>query len=77
MNINTVETPWVTLKKGDPSFKLQGPLTIADRASLEIDGACPQKIVEYIRLASERGWIRLVATVPKNDPTLVWDTIKN
>lgn len=70
-------SPWVSLRPGDPSFQLQGRLVIADRATIEIDRNCPQNIAQQIVLAIDRGWIRAVANVPKTDPTLMWETLKD
>jgi hypothetical protein len=76
MTFTVAESPWVFIKKDDPSFKLQGPFTVADRAFIQINSKCPRAIVNDINVALEQGWIEAVATVPKDDPTLIWDTIK-
>jgi len=76
MTFSVSETPWVTLHQGDPSFKLQGPLTVANRAGIEITNRCPREYASIIAQAYERGWIKMVATVPKDDPTLIWETLK-
>lgn len=70
------ESPWVTLRKGDPSFQLQGPLTVANRAGIEITSKCPREYASIIAQAYERGWIKMVAIVPKDDPTYMWETLK-
>ncbi|CAB4128781.1 hypothetical protein UFOVP112_75 [uncultured Caudovirales phage] len=75
-NYTVQESPWVTLKMGDPSFQLQGPFTLANRASIEITKNCPKHIATDVVLAIQAGWIRAVATVPKDDPTYMWETLK-
>jgi hypothetical protein len=77
MTFTVSETLWVTLRKGDPSFQLQGDFTVANRASLEITTECPAGYVHPLANAIKQGWIRPVAVVPKTDPTLMWDTLKN
>jgi len=76
MNFTVSESPWVTLKKGDPSFQLQGPLTLTDRAYIEISLNCPRSIINDIEWAMQKGYIHAVASVPKDDPTLAWETLK-
>ena len=76
MNFTVAESPWVTLRRGDPSFRLQGPYTMATRASIEITRDCPVNLARSLELAVSRGWIKAVAVVPKDDPTLIWDTLK-
>jgi hypothetical protein len=76
MTFTVSNTPWVTLRKGDPSFQLQGPYTLATRASIEIDKTCPREYAAIIAQAYERGWIKAVAVVPKDDPTYMWETLK-
>ena len=76
-NTTPVESPWVTLRRGDPSFQLQGPFTLADRAGIEITSKAPLDLQKQINSYIKMGWIRPVAFVPKDDPTLIWDTLKN
>jgi hypothetical protein len=76
MSFTVAESPWVTLRRGDPSFQLQGPYTLADRAYIEITNDCPRGYLEPLANAINQGWIKSVATVPKDDPTLVWETLK-
>lgn len=76
MTFTVTESPWVTLRQGDPSFQLQGPYTIATRASIEISLDCPRSIINDIEWAMQKGWIKAVATVPRDDPTYMWDTLK-
>jgi hypothetical protein len=76
MTITISETPWITLRQGDPSFQLQGSLTVANRASIEITGTCPKEYATIIAQAHDRGWLKAVATVPKDDPTFMWETLK-
>jgi hypothetical protein len=33
--------------------------------------------VKQLEVAIWNGWIKPVAVVPKDDPTLLWDTLKN
>jgi len=70
------ETPWVTLKSGDPSFQLKGAYSLTDRAGLQINNDCPQGLRQIIVNAYERGWIECVASVPKDDPTYMWETLR-
>jgi len=77
MTFTVAEIPWVTLSQGDPSFQLQGPFTVANRAGIEITSKCPREYATIIAQAYERGWISCIATVPRTDPTLMWETLKN
>jgi hypothetical protein len=77
MTFTTLETPYVTIQPGDPSFNLQGPLTVAPRASIEITSRCPINVASTIQMALNNGWIKCVATIPKDDPTYMWETLKN
>ena len=76
MSFTVAESPWVTLRKGDPSFQLQGQYTMATRASIEITKDCPKGYASIIAQAHDRGWLKAVATVPKDDPTYMWETLK-
>jgi len=76
MIFSVSETPWVTLRKGDPSFQLQGSFTLANRAGIEITSQCPREYASIIAQAYERGWIKMVAVVPKDDPTYMWETLR-
>jgi hypothetical protein len=76
MTFTVAESPWVTLRKGDPSFQLNGPFTLANRASIQINSQCPANIQRLLRDAMFNGWIEAIATVPKDDPTYMWETLK-
>ena len=76
MTFTVAETSWVTLRKGDPSFQLNGPYTIANRAGIEITSKCPREYATIIAQAFEKGWINCVATVPRDDPTYMWETLR-
>ena len=76
MTFTVSESPWVTLREGDPSFQLNGPYTMATRASIEITRDCPVNIARSLELAFGRGWVKAVAVVPKDDPTYMWDTLR-
>jgi hypothetical protein len=76
MSFTVSESPFVTLRKGDPSFQLQGPISVANRASILISNDCPNEHKWIIQQCIENGWIETVAVVPKNDPTLMWETLK-
>jgi len=76
MSFSVTETPWVTLRQGDPSFQLNGTYTLANRTGIEITSKCPREYATIIAQAYEKGWINCVATVPKNDPTYMWETLK-
>ena len=75
--ITVSETPWVRIAKGDPSWHLEGPVSVTGRAAIDVTDACPADIARIIIMAAERGWIKPVAYVPKDDPTLMWDRLKN
>jgi hypothetical protein len=75
-NYTVTESPWVTLRQGDPSFTLQGPLTLASRAGIQINQGCPSNIANDINWAMQHGFIEAVATVPRDDPTYMWETLK-
>ena len=77
MAITVSETPWVTVKRTDPGFVLEGSTTIATRAGIEFTDSCPRDVMNTVAWAMKNGWIELVAHVPKDDPTLMWDTLKN
>jgi len=76
MAFTTAESPFVTLRKGDPSFQLQGPISIANRASILIRDDCPNEHRWIIQQCIERSWIEPIAIVPKTDPTLMWEILK-
>ena len=76
MTFTVSETPWVTLRQGDPSFQLQGSLTVANRAGIVINPTCPKEYAGIIAQALDKGYIECVAAVPKTDPTLMWETLK-
>ena len=71
------ESPWVTLRKGDPSFQLQGDYTISNRAAIMITPKCPPNLANIIADAAERGYIECVAVVPRTDTTYMWETLKH
>ena len=76
MTINSTETKWVSLRQGDTGFTLEDNFTVASRAWVEIKKDCPKEYVDIIRKAYQEGYINVVATVPKSDPTLMWDILK-
>jgi len=76
MTFTVAETPWVTLRQGDPSFQLQGPYSLANRAGIIITPDCPNEHKWIIQQCFENGWIEAVAAVPKDDPTYMWETLK-
>ena len=76
MTISINQSPWVTLRPGDTSFRLNDHVSVTDRASIEISGNCPQNYAEVIAMAIEQNWIQPVAAVPRTDPTLIWETLK-
>ena len=77
MKFTVEESPWVTIRKGDPSFQLQGPFTLANRAAIQINQGCPRAVANDVAWAIEQGFIECVATVPKDDPTYIWETLRN
>ena len=76
MTFTVQQSPWVTLRKGDPSFQLQGQYTMATRAGFEITSRCPKKYADIITQAYKQGWLTAVAVVPRDDPTYMWATLK-
>jgi hypothetical protein len=76
MTFTVQQSPWVTLRQGDPSFQLQGQYTMATRASFEITSRCPKQYADIITRAYEQGWLKTVAVVPRDDPTYMWETLK-
>ena len=76
MTFKVAESPWVALRKGDPSFQLQGDFTVANRAGILITPDCPRNLAAAIQQALAKGYIECVAAVPKNDPTYMWDTLR-
>ena len=77
MTFTVSETPWVTLRQGDPSFQLQSDFTVANRAGILINPTCPKDYANIIAQAFDRGYIECVAAVARTDPTLIWETIRN
>lgn len=77
MTISIRSNPWVDLRPGDASYQLSDNTVVANRASIEITGACPVEYAHIVAQAVEHGWIRAVAVVPKTDPTLMWDLLRN
>jgi len=69
-------SPWVTLRKGDPSFQLQGDFAVTNRAGILITPDCPGEHKWIIQQCLEHGWIEAVAAVPRTDPTLMWEILK-
>jgi len=76
MTFTVSSSPWVTLQQGDPGFQLQGDFTVANRAGILINPTCPKAYADIIAQAFDKGYIECVAAVPKNDPTLIWETLK-
>jgi hypothetical protein len=68
------ESPFVTLRKDDPAFQMQGPISIANRAGMQINPTCPESVARTIGIALDQGWIEMIAVVRKD--TLVWETLK-
>ena len=76
MTVTIQQSRWVDLRPGDASFRLNGDVTVTDRAFIEITGRCPLTYVNIIAMAIEQNWIQPVAAVPRTDPTLIWETLK-
>jgi len=76
MTINSIERKWVSLRKGDIGFTLEDNCIVASRAWIEIKKDCPKEYADIIRQAYQKGYINVVATVPKSDPTLMWNILK-
>ena len=58
MTFTVAETPWVTLRKGDPSFQLQGPYSLANRAGIIITPDCPNEHKWIIQQCFENGGLK-------------------
>ena len=76
MTISINQSPWINLRPGDTSFRLNDNVSVTDRAAIEITNTCPQSYAEIIAVAIKQQWIQPVAAVPRNDPTLMWDRLK-
>ena len=76
MTFTVAETPWVSIKRKDPSFRLNSTIGSTDRAYVQITSDCPVGYRDLFAQAVDRGWIECVAAVPKDDPTLLWDTLQ-
>jgi hypothetical protein len=76
MTFTVSKSPWVTLRKRDAGFQLQGDFTVANRAGILINPTCPKDYANIIAQALDKGYIECVATVPKDDPTYMWETLK-
>ena len=76
MTISINQSPWVTLRPGDTSFRLNDHVSVTDRASIELTVNCPHTYVNLIAMAIKQNWIQPVAAVPRTDPTLIWETLK-
>jgi hypothetical protein len=77
MTITINQSTWVTLKEGDTGFTLKDGFTMAYRAGIEVSADCPSEYANIIAGAYKRGWLVPVATVPRTDPTLIWETLRN
>ena len=76
MTITVQPSLWINLRPGDTSFRLNGDVSVTDRAAIEITNTCPQNYAEIIAVAIKQQWIQPVAAVPRTDPTLMWDRLK-
>jgi hypothetical protein len=76
MTITVQQTPWVELRPGDVGFQLQGDVAVTGRAAIEIPKTCPLYYADVIAWAVEQQWIQPVASVPRTDPTLIWETLQ-
>jgi len=56
-----------SLKPGEPGYQIVDGITIANRASIEIDGECPNSYAIIIAQALERGWIRPIAHITERE----------
>lgn len=68
--------PWVSITKDDPRFTLHSSVYQADRAAIQFERSCPQNVLETVAWAIRKGHIKIIANVPKTDPTLIWETLK-
>ena len=76
-NFVITQEPWVRIGPGDVGFQMHNDLSMTNRAAIEIDSECPDSYATIIAQALERGWIRSIAMVPRTDPTLPWEILKN
>lgn len=56
----------VTLESGDPGFTFVDGVTLYTRAGIRINQSCPKNVQDMIMVAFERGWIDLVAYMPRD-----------
>lgn len=75
--IKTSERTTISIRPNDVGFCLHDGVVVAHRAAFEISKHCPNESLEIILRAIDRGWLKPVATVPKNDPTLIVDILKS
>jgi hypothetical protein len=60
-----------TIRKGDPAFVIDNGLTIANRASIQINESCPRDVARLIAMAVENNWIESVAYVKERELVLL------
>ena len=53
-----VGRPIRSIRPGDPGFMLQGVVTTAPRAYIELSTDCPYNYVDIIDRAYQQGWIK-------------------
>lgn len=68
------DTAVVKLTQSDPGFSFMDGLCIVQRAGLEISSDCPQKWVDVIATAMEKGWLKPVAYMKQEEHS--WDTMR-
>lgn len=66
-NATCEETKTHTIKRGDPSFMIQGKFTITPRAGILVNTNCPKEYVNIIQHCLQKGWIETVATITERE----------
>jgi|CryBogDrversion2_5_1035270.scaffolds.fasta_scaffold03771_1 hypothetical protein len=74
MFTETKEPTTRTIKAGDPNYMISDGLTLAQRAGIEIDPACPSAYKSIIIQAYNNGWLKPFSVVTAEEYT--WMTLR-
>ena len=58
-----------TVRQYDPGYTVSDGIVIGNRACLEIDRDCPERIAKMIQEAYTKGWIRQTITFTEEEYT--------
>jgi hypothetical protein len=56
-----------TVRRDDPGYTVSDGTIVGNRAFLEIDRFCPERIRKTIQEAYNQGWIRMCATFTEEE----------